>query len=643
MSIPNNWGDWRTNLTPHTGDLQATDLIECTMIVGGVPINTAITGQQIINAASGGGLTTADRMVIVGRNSTGVTLYAGTIIYISGSTGNRPNYVKAQANTEATSAGTFGVIVADIANNSDGNALIIGTLDNLDTRAVATHPFTTDTLVDGDTLYLSPTTAGYVTRVKPSAPNHLVYIGKVVRTSPTNGTIVYRIQNGYELDEIHDVAISSVANNDLIQYDSATSLWKNRSLSTAGIQPTLVSGTSIKTINSTSLLGSGDIVIGGGGLTVGTTAIASGTIGGILFQNGSNLLAQDAALFWDNTNKRLGVGATPDTATRLDVRAQGALSTDIAFRVRNSSNTANIFQINGNGNVYSNGKGLVASNTAFGKDTLNTNTTGGSNVVLGSDIMQSSTTASANIAIGVQALYGNIIGAGNTAVGNQSLAFNTAGGNTAVGNLSSKANTSGSQNVAIGTSALTANQTGSDITAVGSEALQACTVGNNTSIGRQSSYSVTTGTGNTAVGKLALYGITTGIDNIHIGKNTGVLGITTGSYNTLIGGAISGLATTTANNVILADGQGNKVIWFDSTNSLISNIKIDTVTGVKIGTATTQKIGFWNATPIVQPTTAVAAATFVANTSAILNDTATFDGYTIGQVVKALRNTGILA
>ena len=207
-------------------------------------------------------LTSADKMVTVGRNSTGSTLYAGTIIYISGSTGNRPNYVKAQANTEATSAGTFGVIVADIANNSDGNALIIGTLDNLDTRAVATHPFTTDTLVDGDTLYLSPTTAGYVTNVKPSAPNHIVYIGKVVRTSPTNGTIVYRIQNGYELEELHNVAISSVANNDLIQYDTASLLWKNRSLSTAGIQPTLVSGTSIKTINSASLLGSGDIAVG---------------------------------------------------------------------------------------------------------------------------------------------------------------------------------------------------------------------------------------------------------------------------------------------------------------------------------------------------------------------------------------------
>lgn len=54
MSIPNWWGDWRPGLTPHTGNLQSTDLIECTQIVGGQPVNTAITGQQIIDAASGG-------------------------------------------------------------------------------------------------------------------------------------------------------------------------------------------------------------------------------------------------------------------------------------------------------------------------------------------------------------------------------------------------------------------------------------------------------------------------------------------------------------------------------------------------------------------------------------------------------------
>ena len=73
------------------------------------------------------------------------------------------------------------------------------------------------------------------------------------------------------------------------------------------------------------------------------------------------------------------------------------------------------------------------------------------------------------------------------------------------------------------------------------------------------------------------------------------------------------------------------------------NLIFNGTTGTKIGTATTQKIGFWNAAPIVQPTTADAAATFVANTSGIVDDSATFDGYSIGQIIKALRNEGLLA
>ena len=56
MSASNWWGDWRPSLTPHTGNLQPTDLLECTSIVGGLPVNTAITGAQIIAAASGGGV-----------------------------------------------------------------------------------------------------------------------------------------------------------------------------------------------------------------------------------------------------------------------------------------------------------------------------------------------------------------------------------------------------------------------------------------------------------------------------------------------------------------------------------------------------------------------------------------------------------
>jgi len=87
------------------------------------------------------------------------------------------------------------------------------------------------------------------------------------------------------------------------------------------------------------------------------------------------------------------------------------------------------------------------------------------------------------------------------------------------------------------------------------------------------------------------------------------------------------------------------------TISLSNNLTLDegtniisgTTTGTKIGTATTQKLSFWNATPIIQPTTAVTASTLVSNAGTTLTSTDTFDGYTLAQIVKALRNTGLLA
>lgn len=73
------------------------------------------------------------------------------------------------------------------------------------------------------------------------------------------------------------------------------------------------------------------------------------------------------------------------------------------------------------------------------------------------------------------------------------------------------------------------------------------------------------------------------------------------------------------------------------------NIAFGTTNGTKIGTATSQKLAFWNATPIIQPTTGIGTAVFVANTGNNVKDDSTFDGYTVSQVVKALRDIGILA
>jgi hypothetical protein len=73
------------------------------------------------------------------------------------------------------------------------------------------------------------------------------------------------------------------------------------------------------------------------------------------------------------------------------------------------------------------------------------------------------------------------------------------------------------------------------------------------------------------------------------------------------------------------------------------DIATGTSSGTKIGTATTQKIGFWDKTPVVQPTTGISGATFVADSGGSIHPSSTFDGYTIAQVVAALRQLGILA
>jgi hypothetical protein len=54
------------------------------------------------------------------------------------------------------------------------------------------------------------------------------------------------------------------------------------------------------------------------------------------------------------------------------------------------------------------------------------------------------------------------------------------------------------------------------------------------------------------------------------------------------------------------------------------------------------QLGFYNVTPVSRATTGTTAAAFVANTSGIADDTATWGGYSVGQIVAALKAIGIL-
>jgi hypothetical protein len=112
------------------------------------------------------------------------------------------------------------VLSASIAANQKGLILVNGQLDNL-------NIFPTATWSDGDAVYLGET-PGSITKVKPHAPKHLVYLGFVTTASNGNsGRMYVRVQNGYEMDELHDVSAQTPNNGDTLIYNSTTNLWES--------------------------------------------------------------------------------------------------------------------------------------------------------------------------------------------------------------------------------------------------------------------------------------------------------------------------------------------------------------------------------------------------------------------------------
>ena len=154
------------------------------------------------------------------------------------------------------------------------------------------------------------------------------------------------------------------------------------------VQQTLVSGTNIKTLNSESLLGSGNIEI---------TASPAGVAGAIQFSDGSAFASDASNLFWDDTNNRLGIGTNTPSA-RVGIKGSGTTSATTSLLVQNSAGTDMLVvtddgTINVNNNLIKNIGGL-ASASALRMDS------GGS--------------------LGVIRMQGNQIGMGNNSTGDAS-------------------------------------------------------------------------------------------------------------------------------------------------------------------------------------------------------------------------------
>lgn len=161
-------------------------------------------------------------------NRTGTNLTRGQVVRLYGSQGQRVGIALAQATNDPLSSKTFGVLVENIDDNQSGFVMVEGMIRNINTQALA----------EGEIIWLSPTTPGGMTTTKPTAPDHLVMVGVCV-TQANNGIIFVKVQNGYEVDELHDVKYTNLATGDLLTRTS-NNLWEN--ITRANLNTTLDHG-----------------------------------------------------------------------------------------------------------------------------------------------------------------------------------------------------------------------------------------------------------------------------------------------------------------------------------------------------------------------------------------------------------------
>jgi len=190
-------------------------------------------------------------------NAEAVTITKGQPVYMFEAQGDRMTVKLASNSGDATSAKTLGLCAEDIGANQTGLVLCQGVQDGLNLGAYS----------PGDTLYLGAT-AGTLTSTKPYAPNHLVYIGVVERANNGNGRLYVRVQNGYELDELHNVSAQNPTNGQTLIYNESTSLWEKHTL-TAGTGISVSNGAGSITVTNSApdqtvaLTGAGTTTISG--------------------------------------------------------------------------------------------------------------------------------------------------------------------------------------------------------------------------------------------------------------------------------------------------------------------------------------------------------------------------------------------
>jgi len=204
---------------------------------GTLSAGVAVNGTTYMAGANGitniGNTDTATVVKAYVTNAEAVTITKGQVVYIFGASGDRASVKLAKNTSDTFSSKTLGIVRADIAAGEAGWITTQGQVSGINLGAYS----------PGDILWLDSVAGGF-TATKPQAPLHSVFVGVVERANAGNGLIYVKPQNGVELDELHDVRITSLANNEIIRYNSSLGYWENKSITTTlGYTPLNVTDT----------------------------------------------------------------------------------------------------------------------------------------------------------------------------------------------------------------------------------------------------------------------------------------------------------------------------------------------------------------------------------------------------------------
>lgn len=196
-----------------------------TSVVGTSPISatgtTAITvsvDQSVLTVAAASNAETLRTYV---KNSSGSTITKGQVVYVTGADGTNALIGLATASTEAGSSKTLGIAANTMTNNAFGYVIENGQISNVDTSAANA----------GDSVWLGNAPGSYTFANPPAKPSNSVYLGVVTKANPSTGEILVKVQNGYELNELHDVNAGSPADGEALIWQDSTSQWVNGSVS----------------------------------------------------------------------------------------------------------------------------------------------------------------------------------------------------------------------------------------------------------------------------------------------------------------------------------------------------------------------------------------------------------------------------